>query len=437
MELPSAELQTTVQAQAALVSLWDITSDFLYAGNDLNSLLNKIVKAVCEIFGLKIATIGIRDKETGLVCVRAAYGFDSETAPKVLHVKYTKERMESDLRPEFKIGRNTYYVPSEGWEPEEEDWLFFQHPERVDSPRTSPNEWHECDFIDFLMYEKDGSLLGYLEIEEPLDWRVPDDEKLKAIELFSDLAAIAIQNARLYEQLDDDKKKVEVLLDLIGHDINNYTQAVSGFIELGLSRKGIPEPARKNMTKALDQLWNLSKLVANVKLYGKVESVGTKDLKPMDIVTTIKEAFSESQCFTPTRQIRLALHEDDEKKMAVMNSLAKDIFLNLFTNAIKFDTHDPLVIEVEIEGKTEGKRDMWIVSVADRGPGIPDELKPNIFGRFSKGDAPRSSSGLGLHIAKTLAQIYMGRIWVEDRVPGEHSKGSVFKVALPKCVPKD
>lgn len=432
MENQSAEPQTGVPANAALASLLDITSDFLYAGSDLDSLLSKVVKAVSETFGLKIVTLGILDKETGLFCVRAAHGFDPETTLKVLQVKYTQARMDKDLKEEFRIGRNTYYVPREGWEPEEIDWLFFLHPEKVDLPRASPDEWHECDFIDFLMYERDGSLLGYLEIEEPLDQKVPDEEKLRAIGLFSDLAAIAIQNAQLYQQLDDDRKKVELLLDLIGHDINNYTQAVSGFIELGLSRKGVPEPTRKSMVKALDQLWNLTKLVSNVKIYAKVESSGDKDLRPMDVVGTVKEAFSEAKSSTPNRQVRLALHDDDEKKMSVMNSLAKDIFLNLFTNAIKFDSHESVVIEVAVEEELEDKRPMWTVSVADRGPGVPDDMKEVIFKRFSKGGAPRSSSGLGLHIAKTLVQFYKGRIWVEDRIPGDHTKGAVFKVALPK-----
>jgi len=424
--------QTGVRANAVLASLMDITSDFLYAERDLESLLNMIVKAVSETFGLKIATIGILDKETGLYCVRACYGFDPETTSKVLQIKYTSERMSTDLKPEFKVGRNAYYVPKGSWIPEEEDWLFISHPERADDPRASPDAWHECDFIDFLMYEKDGTLLGYLEIEEPLDGKIPDEKTLRAIEVFSDMAAIAIQNAKLYQRLDEDRKKVEILLDLIGHDINNYTQAVSGFIELGLSRKDVPEPARKSLSKALDQLWNLTKLVSNVKLYAKVEASGDKDLRPMDLTMTIKEAFKEAQDFTPNREIRLAFHEDEEKRTSVMNNLSKNIFLNLFTNAIKFDQHEYVVIELSIDEKMEGKRPMWVVSVADRGPGIPDDMKEVIFNRFSNGGAPRSSSGLGLHIAKTLATVYKGRIWVEDRHPGDRSKGSVFKVALPK-----
>jgi signal transduction histidine kinase len=109
--------------------------------------------------------------------------------------------------------------------------------------------------------------------------------------------------------------------------------------------------------------------------------------------------------------------------------------LNLFTNAIKFDQHEDVVIQVDIAETVDDKREMWLVSVLDRGPGVEDEFKQMIFDRFTQGPARGlGGSGLGLHIAKTLVDSYKGRIWVEDRVKGDRSKGSVFRVLLPKVV---
>jgi len=424
----SAHAQTV-----ALESILEVTSDFLYVEN-VDALLHKIVKTVSDTFGLARASIGIRDKETGMFVVRAAYGFDAETEAKIRKVMYPMERMKRDLKLEYKIGRNAFYVPAEGWEPDEEDLLFICHPERMDRARKFPDEWHELDYIDFLMYKKDGGLLGYLEIDEPDDGKVPSEEKLRAIEIFSDLAAIAIQNAELYEELDKDRKKIELLIDLIAHDVNNYVQAVSGFIELAMSRRGVPEPSRKSMAKAHDQAMNLNKLVSNVKLYAMIESAGDKDLRRMDIVTTIREAFLAAEAQVPNRIVKLTLNDNGKPKMSAMNNLAKEIFFNIFTNAMKFDDHEKVEIDVDVRPVSEEKREMWCVSVADHGPGVEDEYKTDIFERFTKG--PRTTSlgtGLGLHIAKTLVGYYKGRIWVEDRVPGDRTKGSVFKVLLPKA----
>lgn len=420
----------------AVASILEVTSEFMYVDN-LDTLLNKIAKTVAETFGLARVSIGIREEETGLLCVRAAYGFDKEAEKQIKKIKYTMERMERDLKPELKIGRNAYYVPAENWEPDEEDMIFITRPERMDRARKLPNDWHECDYIDFLMYEKDGGLLGYLEIDEPVDEKVPTEETLKAVEVFSDIAAIAIQNSELYGKLEDDRKKIELLLDLIGHDVNNYAQAVSGFIELAMSRPGIPLPARKSLAKAHDQVLNLNKLVRNVKVYGKVESAGDKEIHSMDLVDMVNEAFRATQSSIQNKEVRLFLKDDGTKKPANMNELAKDIFLNLFSNAVKFDGHEKVDVEVEIVPVTENKREFWLVSVADHGPGIDDKLKESIFDRFTQGPLTSIGTGLGLHIAKTLVEGYKGRIWVEDRIEGDRSKGSVFKVLLPKTAGRD
>jgi signal transduction histidine kinase len=418
---------------AAIQSILEVTSDFQIV-KDIDLLLQKIVKTVSETFGLAKCTIGIREKDTGLIAIRATFGFLPEDEARIRKVKYTPERMVKDLRPEFKAGRNTFYVPAEHWDYHgEEDMMFVSHPERLDRARRFPDEWHEADFIDFLMYARDGSLLGYLEIDEPDDNKVPSDDKLMAIEIFSDLASIAIQNAELYGELADDRKKIELLIDLIGHDVNNYAQAVSGFVELGLSRPGVPEPSRKSLAKALDQVWNLNKLINNVNLFAKMESAGAKELKPVDISKVVRDGFTAAQCCNPVRAAKLVMKEEGEVKTCMANDLAKNVFLNLFTNAINFDEHEAPVIEVDISDYRDGQRDMWCVSVADHGPGIEDSMKEKVFERFAQGSGKvKGASGLGLHIAKALVGSYKGRIWVEDRVQGDRSKGSVFKVALPK-----
>lgn len=434
-QIEGAEHRSDNLRGAAVESILEITSDILFL-TDVDALLSKIARTVSETFGIRCVSIGIADKETGDFVVRASHGYAPEVDGLIRKVRYTEERMLSDLKPEFKVGRNIYYVPGESLEiVDEADMLFVIHPERMDRPRMAADEWHELDYIDFLMYRKDGRLLGYLEIDEPDDHKVPSDEKLRAIEVFSDLAAIAIQNAELYEELELDKRKIELLLDLIGHDVNNYAQAVSGFTELAMQRKNVPEPTRKSLAKALDQIWNLNKLVTNVKLFGKVESANGSDLKPMDLLSVIQEACSAAESNYPSHRVRITVKGDGVPKVCMMNSLAKEIFVNLFSNAIKFDPHEQVDIEISIVPESRDGKDFWCVSVADRGPGVDDSLKEWIFERFTQAGKPgaKGSSGLGLHIARKLVTVYKGRIWVEDRVSGDRTQGSVFKVSLPRA----
>jgi signal transduction histidine kinase len=418
----------------ALESILEVTSNFLYVDN-LDQLLERIVKTVSETFGVARCHIGIREEDTGLFAVRAAHGYEPGREAAIRKVKYTMDRMMHDLKPELKVGKNSYYVPSEMSEfPDEEGMLWIDHPERLEHARGFPDEWHELDYIDFLMYKKDGTLLGYLEIDEPDNHKVPGDEILRSIEIFSHLAAIAIQNAELFSKSERDRKAIGLLVDLIGHDINNYVQAVSGFVELAMSRPRVPEPSRKSLGKALDQIWNLKQLVTQVKLYAEVESAGSQDFKPIDLAPVIREAFKTVASSTPNRDVKLSMSDDKTAQYSNMNDLAKEVFINLFSNAVKFDEHDQVEIEVTIDNDSRDGRDLWCISVADHGPGIDDEIKESIFNRFTESAlSTKGGSGLGLYITRTLVESYKGKVWVEDRVKGDSSKGSVFKVRLPKA----
>jgi len=67
----------------------------------------------------------------------------------------------------------------------------------------------------------------------------------------------------------------------------------------------------------------------------------------------------------------------------------------------------------------------------DDGPGIPDDIKPKVFLRKYRGQTKGQGSGLGLYLTKRLVEDNGGRIWLEDRVPGDHSRGVRFIVHLP------
>ena len=220
---PHGESTRTVTIESIL----EVTSSFLYV-ETVDQLLEKIVKSVSETFGLARAHIGIKEESTGLFAVRAAYGFSPEREKEIRKVRWTMERMMRDFKPELKIGRNAYYVPGEMATFEDEDILWVDHPERLDRARKFPDQWHEKDYIDFLLYRRDGNLLGYLEIDQPDNDKVPGDDTIKAIEIFSDLAAIAIQSAELYENLDRDRKNISLLVDAgVGEQGNAMPVAVA------------------------------------------------------------------------------------------------------------------------------------------------------------------------------------------------------------------
>jgi signal transduction histidine kinase len=92
-------------------------------------------------------------------------------------------------------------------------------------------------------------------------------------------------------------------------------------------------------------------------------------------------------------------------------------------------------VEVVVRPEHIGEADYWRVEVRDQGKGIPEERKPQLFQRFENLDTGMAaeSHGLGLSVVKALVDRYQGRVWVEDRIKGDHGKGSIFVIMLPKA----
>ena len=106
--------------------------------------------------------------------------------------------------------------------------------------------------------------------------------------------------------------------------------------------------------------------------------------------------------------------------------LIVQVIINLVDNAIKYTP-----VGSVIEMHTEQKNKWVIVSVADHGPGIPDEQKPRVFDMFYSGANKvvdsRRSLGLGLSLCKSIVTAHGGTIFVSDNLPN----GTVFTFTLP------
>jgi signal transduction histidine kinase len=101
------------------------------------------------------------------------------------------------------------------------------------------------------------------------------------------------------------------------------------------------------------------------------------------------------------------------------------VLLNLVGNAIKFTDAG----EVRVRAVAANRH--FAVSVADTGPGIPEEHQARIFEQFHQVDSSntkaKGGTGLGLAIARQIVELHGGRIWVESRV----GEGSTFQIEIP------
>ncbi len=227
------------------------------------------------------------------------------------------------------------------------------------------------------------------------------------------------------------KAEADLYVDLMGHDINNLNQISRGFLELGLQKIELEGKLTADdiflVDKAIEAIDNSSRLIHNVRMLQN-EKLGLYTFEVLDLGKTLGDAAAQTRQ-VPGRDVTIN-YTAARGCYVLANQLLKDVFINLIGNAIKHST-GPLIINLEVNRESDGGRNYWKVIVEDNGPGIPDIRKNTLFDRYNIPAIRAGGKGFGLYLIKTLVDDYKGEFRVEDRVPGDHTKGARFVVMLP------
>jgi len=232
------------------------------------------------------------------------------------------------------------------------------------------------------------------------------------------------------------KAQAELYVDLMGHDINNMNHIAMASLELVLmymDQNGKLDASDIPLIeKSMESLNNSSKLIRNVQKLQRASTEGVK-IQAVDVAVVLRDIIAEERS-TPGRDVTIYYKNEATHCLVTANELLRDVFANIISNAIKHSGPDRhLTIGVAVESIDDGGRKFCRVAIDDNGPGIPDEVKPMLFRRFSRGETKAKGSGLGLYLVKTMVEHYGGDILVEDRVPGDHTKGAKFVVTIPSA----
>jgi len=233
-----------------------------------------------------------------------------------------------------------------------------------------------------------------------------------------ELSAVLAENERLRANL----------LRAISHDLRTPLTAISGnasnLISNASSFDEITKSAIYNDIYN-DSMW-LINLVENLLSITRLEE-GRMNIN----FTTelIDEVVAEAIKHVHTRQggQKITVVHKDELLLAKMDPrLIVQVIINILDNAVKYTPSDSTITIT-----TEKQNDKAIISIADNGFGIPDELKARVFDMFYTGANKladsRRSIGLGLSLCKSIISVHGGEIFVKDNVPS----GAIFTFTLP------
>jgi signal transduction histidine kinase/DNA-binding response OmpR family regulator len=421
LESRSAELARKVEQLEALAEVGEAISSSL----DPNEVLSTIVTHAVQLSGTDGGSLMEYDEATSLFRVRTAYG----TSPEVL------ERLrESRIHVgETFVGRTA----TSGRVAQIHDLAVAPLDPHLRVLYESG--WRSLVAIPLA---RPGRVVGALVVRRKTPGSF-SEETCDLLSAFASQSAIALTNARLYQQLEQQsvelarasQHKSEFLASM-SHELRTPLNAVIGFSEVLLARMfgDLNERQEDYLQDILSAGRHLLALLNDILDLSKVEA-GQMELQLSSFDAADALAYSLSLVRERATQHRLTLDldapADQLGHMRADELRFKQVMLNLLSNAVKF-TPDGGTITVSARREP----DALVVTVTDTGVGIPKAEQARIFDSFQQGGRSASKvegTGLGLTVTKRIIELHGGEVWLES-TPGE---GSVFGFRLPQALSED
>ncbi len=211
------------------------------------------------------------------------------------------------------------------------------------------------------------------------------------------------------------------------HELRTPLTVMRGEIELCLRNPKTPDQYRHVLESSLEEILRMSKIIDNLLTLGKAD-IGAAEVtfSEVELKELVAELYEDSVVLAEQKEICVELKEASPIVIVGDRVRLRQLFLNLVDNAIKYTPEGGHVwLSVRRENGSA------VFEVQDTGIGIPAGEQQKVFNRFYRVDKARSrergGSGLGLSIAKWIAELHRGSI----SVASEHGKGSTFTVRLP------
>ena len=256
------------------------------------------------------------------------------------------------------------------------------------------------------------------------------------LQTFAAQSVIAIHNARLFHEIEDKGRELEIankhkseFLANMSHELRTPMNAILGYTELIIDNiyGDVPEKIQSVLERVGKNGRHLLNLINDVLDFSKIEAgrftLTLNDYSMQDVIHSVFTSV-ESLAAEKNLELKVAVSKEltagkgDEQRIA-------QVLLNLLGNAIKFTENGEVIVDATASNEN------FLISVSDTGPGLSEADQKKIFEEFHQADGSstreKGGTGLGLSISKKIVEMHGGRIWVDSIL----EKGSTFRFTLP------
>src|SRR5574341_1673917 len=255
-------------------------------------------------------------------------------------------------------------------------------------------------------------------------------QRLEGAEVDDELGRLARTLNEMLARLEAAFTQVRNFSSDASHELRTPLTVLKGEIEVALRSPRDPAEYQRVLTSSLEEVERMSRLVEDLLLLSRADAGALRwDRGPVELDRLVEELAKQAEVLGRCRGVHVGIQSLEPLIVQGDDQRLRQLLLNLLDNAVKYSAPGGRVT-LSLQQVTSSKP--WAeIAVQDTGIGIPADTLPRIFERFYRVDQARSreagGAGLGLCIAKTIAEAHGGRIEVQS-TPGA---GSTFRLLLP------
>lgn len=393
-------LQRYVRTLARYERLMEISRS-LISTLDIDSLLEQIVLAAVELTDTQAASILLKQKGSGVL------RFEAAIDPQGFSLDAIDVPIEGSIAGWVVTNGEPLLIADVSQEPRWSSKVDEESAFQTRNMLAVPMRTHKA-------------IIGCLEALNKHNDEAFTDENVNTLTTLAAQAAIAIENARLFQQSD--------LIAEMVHELRTPLAAISATTHV-LLRPELGEERRTEMVNTIQQeTKRLTRMTTEFLDLARLESGRTRlQMELFDLGAVVADAVETVKPQAGARTINLTLEISPPTLPQVKgdHEKLKQVLLNLLTNAIKYNNEGGAVKVSAIQYDEH-----ITVSVADTGFGISEENLPHIFEKFYRvadHEGVTQGTGLGLAVAKRIVEGHGGKIWVESQA----GQGTTFSFTLP------
>lgn len=420
--LERARLYAATQAQAdRLGSLAESSKLFAAASLDLPSVLDAVAWRAAHAIG-DLGVVGLLSDDRRFLRLAA-----------IAHQNPEAQEVMEQLLTSFPLGANEG-ISSRALRTGEAQLLAAILPEQLRS-LIKPEHWPYLDRFGIyslmvVPLRVNGEVIGTLGALRDSPGRPYTESDLTLLQELADRAALAVANARLYQQAQDAIKIRDQFLSIAAHELKTPLTALSAQAQLVQRRLSRGEQTPERLVRSIDtivgQTERLDVMVRALLDVGRIErGQFVLERQPVNLAALVERVLEEAQ---PDMERHSLTYKVGTSPLLVDGDALRleQVVQNLLSNAVKYSPAGG-TINVGVE-RREGRA---VITVADQGVGIPTDAIPQLFQRFYRAanvkDHHISGMGIGLYVVREIVTLHGGSV----EVTSSEGEGSVFTVSLP------